>query len=164
MKKIALIGTHGTGKTIIAHDLVSSLKKRGKNAEYLGEIARDAPGPINEDIDIDTQKWIILSQMTKEIEIGRRNPEYLICDRSVIDGYCYHLWKFGRDPGLESLVLDRLRTYSALFRVPINEAYLMHDGVRSTKKEFQKEIDTLFSKFIREHGVGAIHYSGLQNA
>ena len=35
MRKIALIGTHGTGKTTLAHELVAKAKKRGVNAKVV---------------------------------------------------------------------------------------------------------------------------------
>lgn len=46
--KIALIGTHGTGKTTLAYDIISKLKKKGIDADFLGEVARICPFPINE--------------------------------------------------------------------------------------------------------------------
>ena len=43
--KIALIGTHGTGKTTLAHELVVTLKKQRKAAEFLAEVVRKNPFP-----------------------------------------------------------------------------------------------------------------------
>jgi len=50
MRKIALIGTHGTGKTTLAHELTAESKKRGIHTEFLGELARECPLPINENL------------------------------------------------------------------------------------------------------------------
>ena len=66
--KIALIGTHGTGKTTIAHELVAKLKKQKINADFLGELARHCPFPINEGTTKKSQLWIILNQILKEFE------------------------------------------------------------------------------------------------
>ena len=67
--KIALIGTHGTGKTTIVHEIVSKLKKRGFDVDFLGEIARQCPFPINEKTTKKSQIWMILKQITSEMEI-----------------------------------------------------------------------------------------------
>ncbi|MFW6282422.1 MAG: hypothetical protein ACOC1P_00005, partial [Minisyncoccales bacterium] len=66
--KIAFLGTHGTGKTTLAHDLVTKLKKQGIDAGFLSEIARKCPFPLNEERTKKSQIWIILNQIIAEIE------------------------------------------------------------------------------------------------
>jgi len=101
MKKIGIIGTHGTGKTTICHDLVSALKKQDKNAEFLGEIAREAERvgfKLNQDTTLGAQKWILYTQMAREEEFENSGKtDYLVCDR-CFDNYIYLLLKFGKDP------------------------------------------------------------------
>ena len=90
MRKIAFVGTHGTGKTTLAHELVSKLKREGIDVGFLGEIARKCPLPINEQTSKKSQIWIILSQIIREIEEEGKS-DFLICDRSVLDSYCYYV-------------------------------------------------------------------------
>lgn len=146
--KIAFLGTHGTGKTTLAHDLVTKLKKQGIDAGFLGEVARKCPFSLNENTTKKSQIWIILNQIIQELE-EEEKYEILVCDRSVLDGYCYYANKFKRSIVLENLVKEHLKTYSKLIRVPIRKGLLKKDKIRSTNKKFQQDIDKQFSKFIK---------------
>jgi len=150
--KIALFGTHGTGKTTLGYDLVAKLKKQGADVNFLSEIARKCPFPLNENATKKSQIWIILSQIIAEFE-SEEGVNILICDRSVLDGYCYYVNKFGRFPALEALVREHLKTYSKLIRVPIREGFLKKDNVRSINVKFQKDVDEQFDKFIKLFGL-----------
>ncbi|MBS3086975.1 AAA family ATPase [Candidatus Pacearchaeota archaeon] len=150
--KIAFLGTHGTGKTTLAHDLVVKLKKQGVDAGFLSEIARKCPFPLNEDATKKTQIWIILNQIIAEMEAEDRCGT-LVCDRSVMDGYCYYVNKFGRSSVLEALVREHLKTYSKLIRVPIREGLLRKDKVRSVNEKFQKDVDRQFDRFVKLFGL-----------
>lgn len=151
--KIAFLGTHGTGKTTLAHDLVVKFKKQGVDAGFLSEVARKCPFPLNEEATRKSQIWIILNQIIAEME-SEEGCEILVCDRSVLDGYCYYVNKFGRSSVLEALVKEHLKTYSRLIRVPIREGLLREDKVRSVSVEFQKDIDKQFDRFTELFGLG----------
>ena len=43
--KLALIGTHGVGKTTLAYEICSLLKKADHNVELVTEVARRSPVP-----------------------------------------------------------------------------------------------------------------------
>lgn len=161
--KIALIGTHGTRKTTIAHELVAQLKKQKLNAEFLREVARMCPLPINENTTKEAQEWIIFSQYTKELEM-KRNGEILLCDRSVLDGYVYYYNKFGENNLLESFVKEKSKSYDILFRVKLNESYLDYDGVRSINPKFQKDIDTGFDYLLEKLEITSQEYKDLNKA
>jgi nicotinamide riboside kinase len=153
--KVALIGTHGTGKTTLALQLTAELKKLGKNAGFLGELAGKCPLPINENTTREAQKWIIYNQYVKEIEEGIKFP-VLVCDRSILDGYIYYHYWFGKENSLEEVIKEEIKSYDFLFRVPINRSYLKKDGIRSIDQKFQEEInekcDYLLKKFsIKAH-------------
>jgi len=147
--KIAFMGTHGTGKTTLSHELVSKLKKEGVDVDFLGEIARRCPFPLNEKATKKAQIWVILNQIISEMECEDK-CETLICDRSVLDGYCYYVNKFGRAEFLEPLVLKHLKTYNYLIKVPIREGLLKKDKMRSINKKFQKDIDEQFEILIKK--------------
>lgn len=159
-EKIAFIGTHGTGKTTLAHELVLYFKKQGKDVEFLGEIARECPFPINEGTTKKAQIWIILNQIVKELE-KEEKCEILICDRSVLDGYGYYVNKFGRSKFLEPLIKKHCETYSKLIKVPIRENFLKKDKVRSINKKFQIEIDTAIDKLLKRLGIKYVNYTSL---
>ena len=166
MMKVALIGTHGVGKTTICHDLVAGLKKRGVFADYLVEIAREARKAgfrLNEETTQDSQRWILYTQITKELEFkAGKDVEVLICDRALLDNYVYFINKFGRDSTLDAVVNDHMKTYNFLFKVPINSIYLSKDNVRSIDPLFQKQIDKLIDEELKERGFEFQIYSNLE--
>lgn len=146
--KIAFIGTHGTGKTTLAHETVMILKKKGIDAGMVTEVARQCPFPIGEEATKKSQIWIILSQILRELE-SEEKYDLVVSDRSVLDGYSYLVRKFGRNQMIEDLVKAHLKTYDLLIRVPVKEGFLKEDKARSANKEFQTEVDLQLSKLIR---------------
>jgi hypothetical protein len=143
--KIALVGTHGVGKTTIAYELAGYLKRKGRSVELLTEIARECPLPLNENATREAYHWIIARQVQLEVEKSRR-AEFLVCDRSVLDNFAYYARKFGADAALDRALQSYCRSwmegYRWLVRFPITSA-LEDDGFRSTDVAFQREIDLL---------------------
>lgn len=158
--KIAFCGTHGTGKTTLAHDLILKLKKQGIDADFLGEIARMCPFPINEERTKKSQIWIIFNQIIKEME-SEEKCEVLVCDRSVLDGYCYYVHKFGEAKFLEPIIKKHLQTYSHIIKVPIKDGWLKPDKMRSTNIQFQKDIDNQFEELLKKFQV---RYTNLEHS
>jgi len=157
MRKIAFIGTHGVGKTTLAHELVSKLKRKGVDADFLGEIARKCPFPINEQASKKTQIWIILSQIIGEIEEEGKS-EFLVCDRSVLDGYCYYADKFGISGVIEPIVAEHMKTYDCLVKLPIRQGFLKKDKIRSVDSGFQKRIEVMMNKLLKRLEIKYINF------
>lgn len=156
--KIALIGTHGVGKTTLAFDICSLLKKRGWNVEMVTEVARRCPLPVNEKTTLPAQLWILHSQIAAEIEAGHR-AQHIICDRSVLDNYCYLVNRLGRQHPLEPWLVEWLGSYDRLVGVPlVREAIYaeefrqpsLDDGFRATDRAFQQKIDALLKEMLIE--------------
>ncbi|MEK6913835.1 MAG: AAA family ATPase [Nanoarchaeota archaeon] len=159
--KIALIGTHGTGKTTSAYGIALKLKENGFNVDILGEVARECPFPINENTTKEAQTWILFMQYLKEIE-REEKCDYLVCDRSLLDNYAYYVRKFGRSKALEPFILEHMKSYGYLFKIPINEKYLINDGARAVNKEFQKEMDILIDELLKIFDIPFIDYVDLE--
>jgi AAA domain len=143
--KVALVGTHGVGKTTIAYELGGVIKRKGKTVELLTEIARECPLPLNERGSREAYQWIIARQIQLEIEKSPR-ADYLVCDRSVLDNFAYYLRRFGpagpEAEALASYCRSWMNTYNLLVRFPITVP-LVEDGFRSTDEAFQHEIDRI---------------------
>ena len=149
--KIALIGTHGTGKTTLAYELTAELKKQGINATMCTEVARRCPLPINRKGDFHSQLWIFVTQIKEEIE-AEKDYEFVVCDRSVLDTYVYtrYLLTEADTERIWALAKEHLKTYDLLFRMPIIDGYMAQDGVRDTDKRFQQDIDAMMNEFLKE--------------
>ena len=147
--KLALIGTHGVGKTTLAYEICSLLKKADQNVELVTEVARRSPFPVNEATTLDGQLWILHAQIAAELDAASRAP-HVICDRSVLDNYCYLVNKFARQPQLESWIEWWMGTYSLLVGVPPLADGIPPDGFRSENLEFQQRIHERIEELLDE--------------
>ena len=145
--KLALIGTHGVGKTTLVYEVCSLLKKSHHNVELVAEVARQSPFPVNAETTLEGQLWILHAQIAAELEAAARAP-VLITDRSVLDNYCYLVNKFGRQPHLEAWLSWWMATYSLLIGVPIAEEGIPRDGFRSEDRAFQLRIRDLLMELL----------------
>jgi GTPase SAR1 family protein len=149
--KVALIGTHGVGKTTLCFELAARLKRRDVDVELVREVARRCPLPINRETSVAAQGWILHTQMAWELEAENEHP-LVICDRSALDNYCYLLHAAGPQPGWETLLSVWLPTYDLLVKVPIWTTPRW-DGVRDTDIAFQKDIDVLLDEQLDRRGL-----------
>lgn len=139
--KVALIGTHGVGKTTLCYDLAARLKRADVDVELVREVARHCPLPINRQTNEKAQSWILHTQMAWELE-AEAHHDLVLCDRSVLDNYCYLLYAEGPQPHWEPLLSRWLATYDLLVKVPL-WTRPRWDGVRDTDESFQRAIDEL---------------------
>jgi predicted ATPase len=146
--KIALIGTHGVGKTTLAFELAAKLKRLDRGVALVTEVARDCPLPINRATTLDAQTWILHTQCAREIA-AQAQAEIVVCDRSVVDNYAYLVHAIGRPPEIEAWVRGWCRTYAGLFKVPIWQPPRF-DGTRDTDAAFQREIDAVLDRLIAD--------------
>ena len=149
--KIAFVGTHGVGKTTLCFDLAAQLKRLDLGVELVKEVARRCPLPINEQTTPDAQAWILHTQMAEELAAAA-SYEVVICDRSVLDNYAYLVARIGRRPEMDALVGSWIRTYNALFKVPVLDAPSF-DGTRAVSQSFQLEIDETIDELVTVFGV-----------
>ena len=144
--KIALIGSHGVGKTTLCYDLAARLKRRNVDVEVVREVARRCPLPINQDTTTAAQSWILHTQISWEIEAAAGH-DVVLCDRSVLDNYCYMVHAAGAHPMWEVVFDHWLSTYDLLVHVPV-WSRPSYDGVRAVDPAFQEEIDVLLEGMI----------------
>lgn len=149
--KIAFVGTHGVGKTTLCFDLAAQLKRLDLGVDLVKEVARRCPLPINEDTTPDAQAWILHTQIAEELEAAA-SYEVVICDRSVLDNYAYLVARVGRREDLDPLVRNWIRTYDALFKVPVL-GVPSYDGTRAVSPTFQSEIDGVIDQLVGAFGV-----------
>ena len=142
--KLALIGTHGVGKTTLAYEVCTLLKKADQNVELVTEVARRSPFPVNEATTLEGQLWILHAQVAAELEAASRAPN-VICDRAVLDNYCYLVNKFGRQAYLEQWLEWWMDSYTLLVAVPPFADGITADGFRSENVQFQRRIHELLN-------------------
>jgi nicotinamide riboside kinase len=152
--KLALIGTHGAGKTTIAYEVCSLVKRSGRSVELVREVARRSPFPVNEATTLEGQLWILHTQIAAELAAAREGAN-VVCDRSVLDNYCYLVNKFGRQPELETWLFHWMKSYDVLAIIgPLQE--IRRDGFRSEDRAFQSRIHELLKEFLEESALGGL--------
>lgn len=148
--KIAILGTHGTGKTTLSYHIAAYYKSQGKNVKIIQEVARSCPFPINEKMTIEAAKWIYLEHSRKELEASKFSV--IIGDRSVFDSFVYAQYFKITDDVLDrykKVALAELDHYDRLIFVR-PDMQLHNDGVRSVDKEFQSSIDEIFESILEK--------------
>jgi nicotinamide riboside kinase len=150
--KIAVIGTHGTGKTTLCHDIVAALRHLGKDAQVMNEVARVCPFQVNEGASFEAQYWVLATQIKQELEYHDLH-DIVLCDRGVVDNYMYLLRKFpDKAAFLTPLVVEHCRSYDLIIKtVPDNAP--VEDGFRSVDTGFQDDIERMLTAFLEGHGI-----------
>lgn len=152
--KIAVIGTHSTGKTTLIEHIAEKFSHQGKEIILLPEYARLCPFPINEGTTLEAQKWILLSQITEENKIDHAN-KVLLTDRATIDNfaYMYRIEKSDAIENFERCAVAHMRTYDFVFKTQKLDLDAKEDGIRTTDFEFRDMIDRLISHLLKKHNI-----------
>jgi hypothetical protein len=134
--KIAMSGTHGTGKTTKAIQFVYDNKiSTNKNLFLLQEIARESPHPINKRGTRESHMWIFAKQIVMETELMLKY-DMVVCDRTILDTVAYSIYLGFEDiyPGMNSIAMSLLSSYDSIYYFTTKKNnYLINDGIRDVE-------------------------------
>jgi len=170
MRKIALTGAHGTGKSTLAHAAFSSVQHSCK-AAWTPEVPRlftdelgDATRFRRKNNSFGWQTLIVARQI--EIESSaHRETEILICDRTVVDHWAYTQILFPEQcrtqegAAWRSIVGRWVKTYDLIVRLPI-EFQVKDGGTRESDIDFQNNVDQMIQDLYREFGISVTTIGG----
>jgi nicotinamide riboside kinase len=154
MKKIVVTGTHGVGKTTLAHQICVTLKERNINTTIIEEKVRSCPFPINENSTIDTEIWMVHTQIRAELQAKAEKYEVAVVDRCSLDAIVYwdDLKKATHDyfELLKASALHWVRYYDIIVLVePSSDTDpFAVDAVRDSGIEYRNRIRDLFRAYI----------------
>lgn len=159
-KKVAIIGTHGVGKTSLVHFLMGYFiaihKPVGAVLEAVEELSRTDPTfKKDASTDLESQAKILRYHFQREIEAEQSGRfDILVCDRAI-DNYAYMERACGEQPYYKDLVLKHLaeHPYNLLVKVPITANGITDNKFRATDLEFQLDIDRRIDKFLAENNI-----------
>jgi nicotinamide riboside kinase len=148
--KIAIIGTHGIGKTTLSHIIAAYSVKKGKSTFIVSEVIRDCPFPINDQSTVEGGYWIVTEQIARELRAKAARYEVIICDRSAIDPVLYLEAMNFREgfPELKSFANKWMQTYDIVLYIEPPDIDIVSDGFRDTNKTFQKKVDDQFNLYL----------------
>jgi nicotinamide riboside kinase len=150
-KKIAFIGSHSVRKTNAVHSFAGAVGRSGRSVEVGREVIRFNPLGMNEGATAEAQLWVIMAQISQELEL-RDRAEVLVTDRAVVDNFAYFLRVTrGEDPfDVKPLVRRWCDTYDLFVRL-LPDVPLRVDGVRSTSDRFRAEIEQILDTIIHQY-------------
>ena len=151
--RVALVGSHGTGKTTLLSALADHAIRRDVDLVALPETPRDVcrraedpeffrrgrNAPLK-------QALLLIRHLILESEARESGADVLLMDRSLLDYWVYTQTLFGAElveseihDLLEDVVLEHCRRYDLLLFVPV-EFPPHDDGVREADRDFQQSI------------------------
>jgi len=167
-KLITFIGAPASGKSTLASDVHTELKKIGKNSIYIPEAATDyiaEYGIPNTPID---QVTIFYKQTNRErMFIGSK--EFIVCDSSGILNYFYFR-KLFQNPlqnkdiavinHLQKEILKTLIQWDYIFYTPLMQSDV-EDGIRYQDLEEIKKIDRWIKSYLEMENITHIDLSNI---
>ncbi|MFA5249956.1 MAG: AAA family ATPase [Parachlamydiales bacterium] len=152
VKAVAIIGTHGVGKTTLAYQLCSYLKERLFNVKLIHETARCCPFPLNEDATEESELFILHSHFLEELKAVAEGYEAYVADRSPIDPFVYFKKPAAHFYELERVALKWMEKYDLVLLVEPNEEKdtFIVDSKRSPSVEFRNYIKDQFRLYVRK--------------
>ena len=152
--KIAISGTHGSGKTTIALDVASKLKKMNKVVTLMPEVARESPYLISGEQSPNAQLQIYGSQIDSEMryEVG---SDILITDRALVDHVAYmHLFfpdQVEFFDAMKSFAKAYMSTYDYVFQTSaIYDPKKTDDVLRPEDQELQEQAHEEITRLLTE--------------
>ena len=154
--KIAIMGTHGVGKTTLAYALAAKYKIEGKNVKLINETARTCPFDLNENFSPEAAQWIYHTHINKELS-AMSSSRMVVCDRSALDSFMYAkamgMFKVDQINLLYAFygAQEWMKSYSRIIYLKKGARPPEDDGTRSTSLEFQKKIENCFDEWVENH-------------
>ena len=168
IKKIALVGVHGVGKSTIC-------KKIHKACyidysidvmfipEQFREVVKDIDSSQN---DINNSENITLATYAKQLYLENlytAQEKNILCDRSVLDTFVYYNYFNICSKGIDieryqfedyfSCAMEQAwkykRTYSKVYLIEPSDRLIEDDGFRMTNKQEQLKVHNLFLEYFR---------------
>jgi len=153
--KIGITGAHSSGKTTLLNALKSEpIFKDYDFCEGVTRWVNSIGININEYGDDLTQELILMKHV-----YNLYTHENMIADRTILDVLVYSLWMFDKNKitketkeTVYKVFLKAIKEYDYIFFIE-PEFDIYDDGVRSSDKKFQEEIDNLFKQVLIKENI-----------
>jgi nicotinamide riboside kinase len=166
-KLIQILGAPASGKSTLASEVHTELKKVGKNSIFIGEVCTDfiaEYGIPNSPID---QMVVFYKQLNKE-KMFLESKEFIVCDSSSILNYFYFRKLFpsklsNKDIAtinhLQKEILKQINTIDKIFYVPPIKQAVTNDGIRYHNSDDINELDRWIKSYLELENIEHIDLS-----
>lgn len=147
--KIALIGTHGVGKSTASYYLTSLLKQNNPTKsiicleENVRKIAKLTDGKLD---DPRFPKLAISDQLFRELH-SELIYDIIVTDRSLIDFLAYSkVLELNLEYDYKDLCINHMKTFDKIYlmRPEHKNSGIANDGFRDTNKKLRNSVDDMF--------------------
>lgn len=148
---IGIEGTHGTGKTSLAHALTASFGELNLSTSLVSETVRESPffraALVHHDGEIDewAELHLVVDQVRREL-VAAQDYEMLICDRTIVSALAY--WNLRAIKGeREQKFYDTLSRFAAYYASEYDLIFYTHDyyDLQGSKDRFRDADETFRS-------------------
>lgn len=173
--KLAVSGTHSTGKTSALKRALRELQGRGYCVAYVGDIARRCPLPILRQHTAQSSLWIAATTLTEELQLGH-SSEIVLVDRPVLDALAYYLaalkHRHEQSPQgevdyelLRHLVSSWMTTYQQVFHTRIDPSRAIEDDKsRDLDPAFRRDVEAILGELRSAQGVSSTELTSDETA
>jgi nicotinamide riboside kinase len=166
-KLIMIMGPPASGKSTLASEVHTELKKRNINSVFVGESATDYIAEYGIPDSPNDQMVIFYKQLNKEL-MFLDSKDYIICDSSSILNYFYFRNLFdsklsNKDIAsinhLQKEILKHINTIDEIFYVPAMSVNDSDDGIRFHDKGEIEKLGTWIKSYLEIENIKHIDLS-----
>lgn len=166
-KLIQIFGAPASGKSTLASELHTELKKRGENSILISEVSTEfiaEYGIPNSPID---QMVIFYKQLNRET-MFLNSKDFVICDSSSILNYFYFRKLFSNNlenkdiatiNHLQKEILNHINTIHKIYYVPTMQSENIDDGIRYQSKEEIVKLGNWIKSYLELENISHIDLS-----
>jgi predicted ATPase len=169
-KLIMIIGAPASGKSTLASELHTELKKMNRNSIFVSEVATDYIAEWGiPDTPID-QMVIFYKQLNKE-KMFIDSKDFVVCDSSSILNYFYFRQLFPEKLSnkdivtinhLQKEILKHINNIDYIFYVPPMEKIDTNDGIRYHNSDEIKKLDRWIKSYLELENINHIDLSKIK--
>jgi nicotinamide riboside kinase len=154
-KLIMVMGPPASGKSTLAAEVHTELKKKGINSAFVSEAATDYIAEYGVPNSPSDQMIIFYKQLNRE-KMFLESKDYIICDSSSILNYFYFRSLFGSEltnkdiasiNHIQKEILKHINTIDMVFYVPPIETDT-NDGIRFHQGDEIKKLGVLIKSYL----------------
>ncbi len=159
-KLIMVMGPPASGKSTLAAEVHTELKKKGINSAFVSEAATDYIAEYGVPNSPSDQMVIFYKQLNRE-KMFLESKDYIICDSSSILNYFYFRSLFGSELSnkdiasinhIQKEILKHINTIDMVFYVPPIDTDT-NDGIRFHQEDEIKRLGVLIKSYLEMENI-----------